>query len=129
MSEDIGPRTSSGLWLGGSGSEVEVGVGLFGSDQDSGRPIFEQVGKCAERILLPCADERALASGFLGSFLRSNQFLNQIVRSVASGFRTSNSKRMLVFSFDQQGLNCALAAVSSLEKSPHSGPLTQRYSE
>ena len=129
ISEDIGPRTSSGLWLGGSGSEVEVGVGLFGSDQDSGRPIFEQVGKCAERICFPCADERAQLPASLGSFLRSNQFLNQIVQRVASGFRTSNSKRMLVFSFDQQGLNCALAAVSSLEKSPHSGPLTQRYSE
>ena len=116
INEYIGPRTNSGLWLGGSGSEVEVGVGLFGSDQNSGRPIFEQVGKCAEHICFPCANERAELPASLESLLRRNQFLNQIVQRVASSFRTSNSKRMLVFSFDQQGLNCALAAVSSLEK-------------
>jgi hypothetical protein len=116
INEDFGPRTNSGLWLGGSGSEVEVGVGLFGSDQDSGRPIFEQVGKCAERICFPCANERTQLPASLERFLRGNQFLNQIVQRVASALRKGIGKRMLVFSFDQQGLNCALAAVSSLEK-------------
>jgi hypothetical protein len=112
----MGPKTRSGLWLGGSGPEVEVGVGVFGSDQDARQPIFEQVGKCAKRICFPCVNERNKLPTSLESFLRGNQFLNSMAQRVASGLRVGVGKRMLVFSFDQQGLNCALAAVSGLEK-------------